>query len=276
MKLLSVDMCMEASKHPERIEALGRLVLSRRPEFLALQNVSNETIKKITKTNWGSRYNVSQPPTRFETRGKPTVAIFSTYPAQDVIPVNFHKTTANSLMLVAFFVMYDKQKSPHVISVCSAQLDSGLQHTELREIQLNQALLARPEDQDSFVLGSCGIINEIDGEVQLNSPWRDAWLDVDGHTPKNGDTYVPGVNPLIVDDKLFNGRPDRLLYKTRRYKLDSIEVLGKEVGGSEVSPHFGLFSVFSPLEGLRPPHEEEEVACFFDRPQWSLDFEQKK
>ena len=55
MKLLTVDMCMQAGQLQERLEALGKLVQSRRPEFVALQNVSNEVVKKITSSGWGAR-----------------------------------------------------------------------------------------------------------------------------------------------------------------------------------------------------------------------------
>lgn len=277
MKLLTVNMYAKAGNLSERLEALGKMVQTKRPEFLVLQGVSNDLVKNILSTTWGSRYNASQPPTRFETRGKPTVAILSTYPAQDVKTVYFRRTQNNCLLLAAFYVMYDKQKSPHAISVCATSLEVGRDHSDLREVQLNEALMSRSEDQDCFIMAAAGL-NDIDGDIHLNSPWKDAWLSVDGHTANNGDTYVPSSNPLIQDKtKLFSGRPDRFFYKTRRYRLDSMQVMGPDAGGCKVSPHFGLLTMFSPLEEVAPPHDEEaEVACFFERPQWGLTFEQNK
>ena len=47
MKLLTVNMCMHVGPLQERLEALGKLVQSKRPEFIALQGVSNEIMRVV-------------------------------------------------------------------------------------------------------------------------------------------------------------------------------------------------------------------------------------
>lgn len=281
MKLLTVNMCMEAGKLAERLEALGKLVQQKRPEFIALQSVSNETVKKIKGTMWGQRYNITHPPTKFETRSKPSVAILSAYPAESFTTLTYHDTACNRMLLKAYFVMYDKQKQPHIISFCTTRLEPGTEASEVRERQLNEALLSLMDDEDCFVLGDFNLMNEIDGEIHFNGGWRDAWLLVDGNTTKNGETHIPGTTPLNASSKDPRGRPDRIFFRARRYRMDSIEIVGKDPisgPGVHVSPHFGLLASFSALDpaNFLPFNDQPEVACFFERPQWSLSFKKKQ
>lgn len=274
MKLLTVDMCMQAGQLQERLEALGKLVQSKRPEFVALQNVSNEVVKKITSSGWGARYNLINPPTKYETRTKPTVAILSTYPAQDSSTLRYHETASNKVLLKGYFVMYDKQKQPHIISICTTHLEEGKEASETREKQINEAFLSLTDDEDCFVLGDFSLLNDIDGDLHLNGGWRDAWVT---SGKGDGDTFVPSANPLIKNKEEPRGRPDRVFYKTMRYQLDSVEVVGKgsvSGAGLQISPHFAVLVCFTALEHQNPPLEPPEVPCFFKRAQWSLNFQQ--
>lgn len=275
MKLLTVNMCMHVGPLQERLEALGKLVQSKRPEFIALQGVSNEIMRKINGTMWGTRYNLSHPPTKYETRTKPTVAILSTYPPQQTLSITYVNTITNKVLLRGDFVMYDKQKQPHVISVCSTLLEEGADKSEVREIQINEAFLSLKDDEDCFVLGDFSLVNDIDGDLHLSGGWHDSWVT---NGKGSGETVVPTMNPLLKGE-VPSGRPDRIFYKSMRYKLESVEVVGKEPisgAGIHISPHFGVFASFTPLEQLNPPADLTEVPCFFNRKQWSLNFQQQK
>ena len=278
MKLLTFNMCMEVGRLNERLDALGVLVREKRPEFITLQTVNNDTLKKIKGSTWGSRYNIIQPPTKFETRGKPSVAILSTYPPESSKVIYYHETKSNRLLLKGYFIMYDKQKGAHVVSLCTTHLEEGREASEIREKQINEALLSLMGDDECFVSGDFSLLHSLDGELHLNGSWMDAWVVANGHTGERGDTYA---NPLLKEDKYPSGRPDRILFKVRRYKLDSVEVVGKDPArgsGVHISTHFGVLAAFSLLDptSYLPPGEQTEVACFFERAQWSLSFEQKQ
>lgn len=282
MKLLTLDMGVDLPNLQERLEALGSIVQAKKPEFLALQNVSNDTIKRIGGTTWGSLYKVVHPPYKFETRTKPTIALFSTYPSQDVATVYFHENATNKVLQKGYYVMYDKQKTPHVISICTTLLEEGLKESETREKQLNEGFLSLYDDEDAFVMGNFNLDNDIDGDVVLEGGWKDAWMSIPGNTAANGATYDPDKNTLVKEDPFGSGRPDRIFFKTRRYKLDSVEVVGKEPyqptrgPALHVSTHFGLLAQFSPLDQLLPSPERSVVGCIFKRTQWSLQFQQSK
>lgn len=281
MKLLTFDMG-NASKLQERLDALGKVVQSKRPEFLALQNVSNETIKRIKGFPWGSLYTAVHPPYTFETRTKPTVVLFTTYPPEDSAVVPYHETATNRVLQKGYYIMYNKQKEPHVITVCTTTLEAGLKHSSIREKQLNEAFLSLADDEDAFVLGDFCLDSDIDGDLTLEGGWKDAWLCIPGNTTSNGDTYVPDKNPLIKEDPLGPGRPDRIFFKTRRYKLDTVEIVGQEPYSPArgpavtVSTHYGLFAQFTPTEQTLPKNKSTVVSVYFNRAKWSLEFQQQQ
>ena len=265
MKLLTFNLCIEAGSVPERLEALGKLVSARRPEFIALQGVNNETLKNIKTSRWGARYpHLTQPPTRFETRTKPTVAVLSTYPAINSVTIDYHDSTGKKTAIAGFFGMHDKQKVEHYICVCSTVLDAGMDNTLLREQEVNQLMYELKEHDDCFVMADLSLLSGLDGELELCGGWQDAWL-ASGNSPKSGYTIDPEKNPLIKSGA--RGRPDRVLFKTQRYSLDSAEIVGTETfGGTHISPHYGVLSVFSPLDTILPDHPATDLACSFLRP----------
>lgn len=282
MKLLTFDMGTDSARLQERLEALGKIIQSKRPEFVALQNVSNETIKRINGFPWCTLYKAIHPPYKFETRSKPTVALFAIYPAEDSAVMSYHETSTNRILQKGYYLMYDKQKEAHVITVCTTTLEAGLKFSATREKQLNEAFLSLADDEDAFILGDFCLDDDIDGDLALEGGWKDAWLSVPGNTSSNGYTYDPDKNPLIKEDPHGPGRPDRIFFKTRRYKLDSIEVVGREpytpARGSAVtvSTHYGLFAQFTPTDQLLPSNESKLVSVVFNRTQWSLQFQEQQ
>ena len=265
MKLLTLNLCVEVGSVPERLEALGELVRTKRPEYIALQGVNNETLKNIKASSWGERYpHITQPPTRFETRTKPTVAILSRYPSVKSATIYYHDSPGKKMAIVGFFSMHDKQKVEHYICVVSTILDPGIDNTLLREQEINELMYEIREHDECFVLADMGLISGVDGALDLSGGWKDAWL-ANGKSPKGGHTVDPEVNPLIKSGQ--QDRPDRILYRTQRYSLDSTEVVGtQKFKGTHISPHFGVLSVFSPLDTILPDHPATDLPCSFLRP----------
>lgn len=264
MKILTICFSTDEGNLPERIEALGKVVKAKRPEFIAIQNVNNEGVKKIQATPWGSKYNATLPPTKFETRLKPQVALLSTYPAYQTSTHSYIRTPGHKLLLTATYVMFDKSKTPHILSINTTQLDVGAQQSELREIQMNEILLSLATSEDSIVLGDFSIL-PVDGQISIHGGWSDAWLAVSGNTEDGGATYVPAQNPLIKNKEEPSGRPDRIFTKLRRYKLESIALVGNE-DSAPISSHYGILALFAQTDVPLPIAAEEPVVCIFNRP----------
>lgn len=265
MKLLSFNL--DAFQY-ENLEALGKLVREKRPEFLAFQNVTNDNIKKIKSTSWCAKYNCIQPPFSFETRRKPTVVLFSTYPAEDSKAISYEDTTDNEVLEKGYYVMHDKSNKPFVIIVATTSLARVLKESEVREKQLNEACLSVGLAEDAFLIGNFNIDNDIDGEVLFQGSWKDAWLSISGNTEANGCTYKP-----TNGDPFGPGRPDRLLFKSRNFQLDSIELVGTPSSkGGAIGKHYGLLAQFTQLDRPKPKEEAPAMAVSFKRTEWTVKF----
>ena len=270
MKLLTVNMYMtDVERFPERLEALGKLIVAKRPEFVALQTVNSDAVKKIKSSMWGSRYNVITPPTTYANRGKPTCAILSTYPPFKNDVMYYRDPDSPRHLLTAYFTMFDKQKQQFVITVSTSHLEVGaeLETSLVREKQLNQALSFLGDEQDCVLLGDLSLIDVVDGELVMKQ-WKDAWLSLPDKTSDDGDTFVPAENSLIKSKALPSYRPDRVIFKTLRLKLECVEVVGKEAfNGVPISSHFPLMATLQILDNasFSSPTTSPEVPCVFKR-----------
>ena len=272
MKLLSFFLSEPLDK--ARLAALGKIVKDKKPEFLALQNVKKDSIENVSKTDWGSRFNVIHPIFRYENRMKPTVALFSTYPAQDSDTIDYHETVSGRVMEKGYYVMHDKNNKPFVICVSTTSLEHGLKVSELREKQLNEACLNLRLVENAFLIGNMCIDSDVDGKLEFQGGWTDAWLSLPGNTEMNGYTYHPDKNPLIKNDPFGPGRPDRLFFKSRNYRLDWVELVGVEPHqlssgvGVTISKHYGILAQFTPLDEGKPKVESPIVSVLFQRGEW--------
>ena len=270
MKVLMFSMCLEARAIQDRVAQLGRLVLSLKPDFIALQNVNLEIAKNVLKMAWGARYHLVQPNITYDMRTKPCNVIFSAYPPQDVKTREFEDTEENRSLFYAYFVMYDKKRQPHIVTLANVRLDTNPSSTDLRESQLNQTLYMLREEDDAIVLGDMNLHPKRDGDLELYGGWQDAWLAA-GRDPDGGNTVDPSKNSFIVDKQQAAWRPDRIFFRLSRYQLESVEMVGTQPFGDPelfISEHFGLVANLVPCEpvgsNVNPP--ATDLFCSFNRP----------
>ena len=256
-----MNLCVEAGDVERRLQALEQLVRAKKPEFIALQGVSNDTLSTIKTSAWGTRYpHLAQPPIKYETRTKPTVAILSTFPVLKSKTVYYEDTAAHRLAIIGYYVLHDKSKLQQYICVSSTLMDRGPEHSHLRENEVNQLMHEMIEDEECFILGDLGLLHSVDGELVLSGGWQDAWI-ASGNTG-GGYTIDWRKNSLIHTS--IQSRPDRILFKSLRYGLESIEVVGEEkYSGTHISPHFGVFSTFVHLDTILPDHPNSILPCSF-------------
>ena len=264
MKLLTINVRCEEPGLQERLEELGKIIKSKRPDFIAIQEVTIDIGKQIKAASWAQRYHFLMPPPRFETRNKPTVVILSTYPSQESKALQYEGAKPTEVLLRSYYVMYDKNRQPHVVTIVTTQVQNEPEDTLIREKQLNEAMGMLEEYEDVWLLGDFNIIREIDGSLSLAGDWKDAWMEEEGNTCASGDTYVPSNNPMIKNKSLPSGRPDRIFYKSRRYCFESIELIGTS---PVVSSHYGVLVTLYQHEGHLPsPNTTTGIICTFNRP----------
>ena len=272
MKILTFCFSKDLDKLSERLDALGRLVHAKKPEFVTIQGISTEGLKKLRTLQWAARYNVSAPPITTDNRKKPWCVILSIYPPKEMKWFNY-RDPENSYRYVLWceIVMNDKQKQPHLLTIATTQLEQGgtQEISEFREKQLNQALFCLRETEDTILAGDLGLIDILDGDMELQT-WKDSWLSITGNTADTGHTFVPKDNTLIPEKEWPSLRSDRLIHRVRRYRLEAVEVVGMEVDPvleGHISQHYGLMATFQLLDNstFLPSHPPAEVPCIFTR-----------
>ena len=267
MKILSFNMCLDSPRLQERIDELGKLVQSTKPEFLAVQDINIELAKKIKKLPWGERYHLVQPNITYEMRTKPCNVIFSTYPPQETKSQPFKDTEENKTMFYASFVMHDKKRQPHEFCIANVRLESKEEATKVRESQLVQTLYMIGENCDDTVVVGDLNIQDMDGTVNLLGGWEDAWL-ASGKSSESGNTFNPQKNSFVSRGGQPS-RPDRAFYRLSLYGIDSIELVGTEPvdeGDLFISERFGLLLNLSVRDVSVRPAPPVEFPCSFKRP----------
>lgn len=263
MKLLSLNMDVQLPVSPQRLEILGKLVNEKRPNFIALQSVTTDTLKKISSQPWAALYKTASIPTTFERRKKPTCAVLSRYPSKETKMFEYRSPESPHQLVYAYYGLLDKQKQSHVVTVASTQLLGGPSEEDslTREKHLNQAMYTLREEEDCLLVGDFGIHEDVDGSQQIFAGWKDAWLCVTGGStgPEEGITHLNSKS-----------RSDRVFFKSRRYQPSSVEVVMSnpvpELGGVCLSSHFGLLATFTEVDPILPYVSVEDIPCVFSRP----------
>lgn len=270
MKFLTYNMGgLLLESYQARLEALGRLALSKKPEFIALQNMTLDGIKTLRTLPWATRYHsILSPQATFENRKKPFCVIMSIYPDKEMSSFNYRDPDSDRYLLWAHYVLNDKQKQPHKLTIATTELEISTP-SEIMEKYLNQALFLSQSHEDCFIMGDLAIVDAINGDLVLNGNWKDAWIEANGSTGANGYTFDPPNNCLIKEKSLPSFRPDRLIYNTRRYKLVSVEIVGTtpdESLGTPISNHYGVLSTFTLLDNPLPEATPPDVPCSLTPP----------
>lgn len=279
VKLLTLNMSMELNTTPKRLEVLGQLVTQKRPDFIALQSVTMDSLKKMATMSWCAPYRASTFPSASEQGWQTTCAILSCHPPKYTKFFQFTNPEAHQQLLYAYYVMHDREKKAHIVTIATTQLRIGVTEDDsfARERHLNQAMNHFKEEEDCFLAGDFSIVDVVDGNQHLDGGWSDVWLCFPGNTPETGHTHVPDANTMIRIDKYHpRSRPDRIFFRSRRYRPDAIEMIFKdpvaELNDQHLSTHYGLLATFTvyPTDYFHPLLFAPEIHCTFLRPKYTF------
>ena len=249
----------------ERVAALGKLVDQYKPDFLALQNINLEVAKNITKLSWGQRYKLAQPHVTYDMRTKPCNVIYAAYPAHSTETREFKVSNEKRMLFYASFVVHDRKRDPHVLTIANVRLETEQKSTPIREHQLNETLCSMREEANAIVVGDLSLQPPSqDGHLKLLEGWEDAWCEA-GNSSTGGYTVDPQRNPFIKDKDLPQRRPDRVLYRLAYYQLDKVQIVGEEpLNGLNISDHFGFLATFTPRDNpANLGSTKEDRLCIF-------------
>ena len=254
ISMLTLNIWYSSEKMQERMEAVGELVQDLDPDFLIFQEVAQNNLLLLEKQGWFSRYYLIPPKAdtlkRIEV-GKSCAVILSRY-----VVNNWQQHAFNSFGKYrrAFVAGEFDDVVPSIktkLVVAGTHLSHDVPRSRIREEQLKEALQILNPYKNVCFMGDLNILDEVDGEVVLPSPWFDAWLSLPGNTHSSGYTFAHNTSPFASVRKrngTSKGRLDRILCKFSDFEVKEMKVVGNKLTKSGILPsdHFGVFAIIKP------------------------------
>ncbi|KAL5225949.1 hypothetical protein ABZP36_012588 [Zizania latifolia] len=235
-----------------RMEALGDLIKNHNPDLICFQvqilnnvlfsfSLLNEThmweLQEVTptiylllqKSDWWQEYKCSL---------SDNTAMQRPYYCMQVskMPVESfdHTPFANSIMgrelCVAHFNIGGVVKlvlaTSHLESPCPGPPRWDQMYSKERVAQANKSLEILGSFRNVIFCGDMNWDDKGDGPFPLPDGWTDAWIEL--KPGENGWTYDTKANGMLSGNRNLQKRLDRFICKLADFKIDSIEMIGKD------------------------------------------------
>ena len=279
IRMLTYNIWLSDEKIRERMEALGEIVEDLEPNLLTFQEVTRDNLEILQEQRWFSRYHLAPWPPDLAKEGKSHfVVILSSFPVEKW-KVYTLKTSPRNRTLVVAETKSSISSAEDGFVIATTHLAYSGYNTRLREEQLRESVKIISVYDNVCVMGDMNILDKVDGNVVLPSPWIDAWLSIPGNTDNNGYTWdrnkIPFTSVLkrTVNSNSYQIRPDRVLCRLSDFKVKDMRIVGDKATKSGVFPsdHFGLFTVIELVQNMKHNHDnskklQTESEVYFNRP----------
>uniref|UniRef100_I1QUA2 RanBP2-type domain-containing protein n=1 Tax=Oryza glaberrima TaxID=4538 RepID=I1QUA2_ORYGL len=210
-----------------RLGALGDLIQLHNPDFICFQvpgNKENEKIEPLPVV-------VLHPPAR----GLPPnleaklAGRMSKLPMSESNPIPFSKSIMKRELCVAVVKtgeIHLAVGTSHLESPCPLPPLWDLKYSEKRVAQAKQSLEILGQLRNAIFCGDMNWEDKVDGPFPLPDGWIDAWVEL--KPGDNGWTYDTKANAMLSANFKQQKRPDRFVCKLSDFKIDDIEMIGKE------------------------------------------------
>lgn len=220
----------------QRYRAIADLLRERRPDVIALQEVTRTALELFAGQPWVRDEYLSVSAVGGDT-GNYGMLMFSRVPVA--------RATYTCLPTRQSRGFLDAELAVHGARpiVCCLHLDSGKSSARLRAWQLRRIFRAMKKPDDAVLLGDFNMRDTENGRI--TAPYCDVWPALRPHDP--GFTEDTSINHMRFDarNKKRHVRFDRVLLKGTRWRAADIELLGTQPISPELprvfpSDHFGV------------------------------------
>ncbi len=224
MRLLTYNIWFDPYYQEERTMAVIKIILTKRPDFVSLQEVTPKSINILHKYLDGGYYFSKNNLDRNYDN-----IILSRYKIVD----NFSQKFPYTNMDRQFHYITSKVDNK-LIKIIGVHLESDYK-SRIKYGQLQYIFDQIKYDKNVFIMGDCNIYDNINVSLKLKDGWED-----DGRKMEMRYTYDSKQNSNINGN--YKSRIDRV-FMDREWKVTEFELLGKEFIVDKVQPsdHFGIF-----------------------------------
>lgn len=213
----------------KRMEALGDLILQHLPDLICFQEVTPDIYEIFQNSDWWGMYKCSLSKEMAITRpyfcmqmSKLPVRAFRRKPFDN-------SCMGRELCMAEVNVGMDKKlvvATSHLESPSPGPPKWDQMFSKERVTQAKESIRILKDLPNVIFCGDMNWDDKLDGAFPLNNGWLDAWTEL--RAGDNGWTYDTKSNQMLSGNRTLQKRLDRFVCNLSDFKIDSIEMIGKE------------------------------------------------
>ncbi|TVU46443.1 hypothetical protein EJB05_05982 [Eragrostis curvula] len=212
-----------------RMNALGNLIKRHNPDLICFQEVTPNIYLLFEKSDWWGRYKCSL--SHKEAMIHPYYCMqMSKVPVKSFDCIPFSYSQMGRELCIAHVniggVIELVLATSHLESPCPAPPKWDQMYSKERVAQANESLRLLEAFRNVIFCGDMNWDDKGDGPFPLPDGWIDAWVEL--KPGEIGLTYDTKANLMLKGNRKVQKRLDRFVCKLSDFKVDSIEMIGKE------------------------------------------------
>ncbi|KAL5840419.1 hypothetical protein ACOSQ3_013091 [Xanthoceras sorbifolium] len=231
LKILSYNVWFrEDIEVHKRMESIGSLIQLHSPDVICFQEVTRNIYDIFKQSNWWDKYNCSVSDEMACTRRYFCMQL-STLPVKSFVRVPFSNSRMGRELCMAEIEVKGVE-DPLIVATShleSPKPQSDQMHSRERVAQAKEVLSRLIGSNSSPNMIFCSDMNwddDLEGRFPLFGGWIDAWEEL--RPGEDGWTFDTKSNPMLVGNWPLQKRLDRFICNLCDFKLDAIEMIGKE------------------------------------------------
>jgi len=212
-----------------RMNAIGDLIQHHSPDLIGFQEVTPNIYLLFEKSDWWQAYKCSL--SHEEAMGRPYYCMqMSKLPVESFNCKPFSNSHMGRELCTADVIVGGLIKlvwaTSHLESPCPGPPTWDQMFSKERVAQANESLRILRAFRNVIFCGDMNWDDKGDGPFPLPDGWIDAWAEL--KPGENGWTYDTKANAMISGNRKLQKRLDRFVCKLSDFRVDSIEMIGKE------------------------------------------------
>ncbi|KAL6641184.1 hypothetical protein ACP70R_019365 [Stipagrostis hirtigluma subsp. patula] len=212
-----------------RMDALGNLIKHHSPDFICFQEVTPYIYSLMQKSDWWQEYKCLLSPKK--ATGRPYYCMQMSKLCENSVDfIPFPNSIMGRELCIADVntggMLNLVVATTHLESPCPAPPTWNQMYRMERVTQANKCLEILGGCRNAILCGDMNWDDKGDGPFPLQDGWTDAWVEL--KPGEDGWTYDTKANGMLSGNRKMQKRLDRFVCKLADFKIDSIEMIGKE------------------------------------------------
>ncbi|KAM3240370.1 hypothetical protein ACQJBY_053824 [Aegilops geniculata] len=209
----------------KRMYALGNLIQHHNPDLICFQEVTPNIYMLLQKSGWWQEYKCSLS-ARMAMQRQYYCMQMSKLPVSSFECIPFSNSVMERELCVADINIGGAAKLVLATSHLESPCAWNQMYSKERVTQANASMRILDKFRNVIFCGDMNWDDKGDGPFPLSDGWVDAWAEL--KPGEDGWTYDTRANGMLAGNRKLQKRLDRFVCKLPDFKIDTIEMIGKE------------------------------------------------